>query len=58
MSSLELLFWTWSEETKTVMSSVGFYPHTMDFRCPNSGYGFVPENVQIFVGSPISYIFT
>ena len=38
--------------------SVGFYPNTMDFRCPNSGYGFVPVNVRIFVGSPITYIFT
>ena len=28
--------------------SVGFYPNTTDFRCPNSGYGSVSVNLRIF----------
>ena len=38
--------------------SVGFYPNTTDFRCPNSGYGFVSVNLRIFFGSLITYILT
>ena len=38
---------------KQCCQSVGFYLNTTDFRCPNSGYGFVPVNVRIFFGSLI-----